>query len=173
MKYRFLGCASIFATLMAMGRLQAQVVSPQQDQLHRVIATGCLKQEKDVAPLTPNVVEHGGPLGEDFILTRAVLQSVTTPSDAYEARFAVSMYRITGQSDEKLRAMLNQQVEVIGRLESAPRMPETTPPVAAEPDKHAQTEQEAQQPLLRAENLPQIHVRAITAIAGNCAGGTS
>jgi hypothetical protein len=47
---------------------------PSDDNRDRMVtATGCLKQEKDVAGARPNVAERAG-VGEDFILTQARLQ---------------------------------------------------------------------------------------------------
>jgi hypothetical protein len=143
-----------------------QVVPPppsQQADTQRVTATGCLKQERDVPGLLPNVAERSS--GEDYVLTNARLKTV-----AVSGKSSAAMYRITGLDKEKLQSLLNQQVEVTGRLETVPRSTSVTPPPTAQPDKHAETESDMQSG--RVDELQRIRATTIKSIAGTCTGGT-
>jgi hypothetical protein len=72
--------------------------------------TGCLKNEKDVAGLKPNVAERAG-ITEDYILT-----DVKLAADSKSAIGLATMYEIEGISEGDLKAHLNHQIEVTGQL---------------------------------------------------------
>jgi hypothetical protein len=187
MNCRFLSCAASLMVVVAASTLEAQVVpptpttppsplvTPQQDEAQRVTATGCLRQERDVPGMAPDLAERAG-LGEDFVLTNAKLTSVAMPSTPPGAdssgsarRPSSAMYRITGLDNDKLQPLLNQRVEVTGRLLPSPRATEIAPPTV---DPERQPEAEAQPQRGRAEDLPQIRASAIKAIAASCTAGT-
>jgi hypothetical protein len=76
--------------------------------------TGCLKNEKDVAGLKPNIAERAG-VTEDYILTDVALAADSKTS----AIGLATMYEIEGVSESELKSHLNQQIEVTGRLSRA------------------------------------------------------
>ncbi|MGE0863329.1 MAG: hypothetical protein AB7P34_05435 [Vicinamibacterales bacterium] len=76
--------------------------------------TGCLKEEKDVAGLKPNVVERAG-ITEDYILT-----NVKAAADSQVSGLAVgSMYEVEGIAEAELKKHLNHQVEITGNVANA------------------------------------------------------
>jgi hypothetical protein len=89
----------------------APAASPAADTIK---VTGCLKNEKDVAGLKPNVAERAG-ITEDYILTDVKLAADSKTS----AIGLASMYEVEGVSESELKSHLNQQVEVTGRLSRA------------------------------------------------------
>lgn len=73
--------------------------------------TGCLKEEKDVAGLKPNVLERAG-ITEDYILT-----NVKASADSQVSGLAVgNMYEVDGINDTELKKHLNHQVEITGKI---------------------------------------------------------
>jgi hypothetical protein len=88
---------------------------PTPDQSPSVTATGCLKQEKDVPGGRPNVAERAG-VGEDFILVNAKVTRGSAGAASASPTGKGLTFKVEGLDDEKLRALLNQQVEVQGRL---------------------------------------------------------
>lgn len=171
MKFRVLASAAALSIAVAAANAHAQVVppspptppspqvAPQQPDQERVTATGCLTQERDIPGLLPNRAEQG--LGDDFVLTNARLKAGAASS---------AMYRITGVDKDKLKSLLNQQVEVTGRLETVPRSSYSAPLATTQPDKHAETEADMQSG--RVDELQQIRATSIRSIAGTCTGGT-
>lgn len=97
--------------------------TPARTEAHpgSITITGCLKMEKDVPGLTPNVAERAG-VGEDFILINA--KPAATPSGSGAAR--ALMYRIEGLSSDELKKHVNHQVELQGVVEDEDRA--TAPP---------------------------------------------
>jgi hypothetical protein len=192
MKSRFFASSALMViALFAAADLQAQAVpptpttlpspegTPQQQGTERVTLTGCLKQERDVPGLTSHRAERAG-LGEGFVLTNARLTAIAaapaqnpspeTPYGSESARTAPStMYRIAGLDNEKLQALLNQHVEVTGRLESAPQPTDMIS--NTEPVRHAEAEAETHAGA--PEDLPQIRATAIRAVSSTCMRGTS
>lgn len=73
--------------------------------------TGCLKNEKDVAGLKPNIVERAG-ITEDYILTDVKMSPDSTVSGIGLGR----MYEIEGIAEDELKKHLNHQIEVSGRI---------------------------------------------------------
>jgi hypothetical protein len=188
MKFSVLSHATALIIALAAGILHAQVVPPtpttppspqvmtQQADTQRVTATGCLKQERDIPGLLPNMADRVG-MGEGFVLTNARLTGVaasdTSPTTKYSRDMArgpsSALYAIAGLDKDKLQSLLNQQVEVTGRLETAPHSTDAAPPTA-QPDKHAETEGDTQAG--RGEHLQQIRATAIRSTSGTCTGGT-
>jgi hypothetical protein len=82
-----------------------------------VTASGCLKAEKDVPGLKPNVAERAG-MGEDYILTNVRMLPASSGSKAPSAAAASKgvMYKIEGLNDDELKKHLNHQVELTGRI---------------------------------------------------------
>jgi hypothetical protein len=73
--------------------------------------TGCLKMEKEVPGLKPNVAERAG-VTDDYILTNAMLAK-----DSRVSGIAVAgMYEIEGIPEDQLRSHVNHHVEVDGRI---------------------------------------------------------
>lgn len=73
---------------------------------------GCLKEEKDVAGLKPNVAERAG-ITEDYILTSVK----AAPGSAVSGLALGAMYEIEGIAEADLKKHLNHQVEVQGRID--------------------------------------------------------
>jgi hypothetical protein len=92
--------------------------TPTQDRANAELKlTGCLKEEKDVAGLKPNMAERAG-ITEDYILT-----NVKASADSKVSGLAVgNMYEIEGINDTELKKHLNHQIEVTGRIDD----PKTT-----------------------------------------------
>lgn len=194
MKSRFFASSALMGmALFAAAQLQAQAVPPtpttppspevtsRQAGSERVTLTGCLKQERDVPGLTAHRAERAG-LGENFVLTNARLAGIASapaqnqppekPYGSESARTTTStMYRIVGLDNEKLQALLNQHVEVTGRLESAPQP--TDMMSNTEPVRHAEAEAEAETPVSQGEDLQQIRATSIRAVSSTCMSGTS
>jgi hypothetical protein len=128
----------------------------EDDRDRMVTATGCLKQEKDVAGARPNVAERAG-VGEDFILTQAKLTK--GGAGAAGAGRKGAMYKISGLDDEKLRSLSNQQVEVQGRLLEQ-TMTGQTKPTTPGPD-------------TAPDEVQEIRASSIKMIAATCTAGTN
>lgn len=79
---------------------------------------GCLKEEKDVAGLKPNVAERAG-ITEDYILTSVK----AAPGSAVSGLALGAMYEIEGIAEAELKKHLNHQVEIQGRLEASDAAP--------------------------------------------------
>lgn len=73
--------------------------------------TGCLKEEKDVPGLKPNVAERAG-MGEDYILTNVKMSSSSKVSGIALA----SRYEVDGPSSDELKKHVNHQIEVTGTI---------------------------------------------------------
>jgi hypothetical protein len=98
---------------------QRTAAQPATDQV--ITITGCLKEEKDVAGLTPNPAERVG-VTEDYILTDVKMaQSSPVSGIGIAAR-----YEIEGIAEAELKKHLNHQVELTGRI---------TQPTATDDDK--------------------------------------
>lgn len=136
---------------------EAPVASSQRadDEKAIVTATGCLKQEKDVPGGKPNIAERAG-LGEDFILTSAKL----TKGRATGSTVKGAMYKIEGLDDEKLRAHINQEVEVTGRLQDRTAITGEKKPTRPSADTPP-------------DEVQQIHATTIRMIAASCKAGTN
>jgi len=74
---------------------------------------GCLKEEKDVVGLKPNVAERAG-ITEDYILTSVK----AAPGSAVSGLALGAMYEIEGIADGELKKHLNHQVEIQGRMDT-------------------------------------------------------
>lgn len=178
MTRRLLSYATSLIVFAAGGALYAQTpppaqtppstqATPQRDEAKTVTAAGCLKQEKDVPGLSSSRAERAG-VAEDYVLTNAKLTGAGAPSGAGTAGDKKgAMYRISGLDKDKLRPLLNQQVEVTGRLEMAARR-DATPPAGA-PGATGQTGAQTG----RAEDLQEIRGTSVKSIAATCTGGTS
>ena len=88
----------------------AAPAAPAAQATDTIKVTGCLKNEKDVAGLKPNVAERAG-ITEDYILT-----DVKLAGDSKSAMGLAAMYEIEGISEGDLKAHLNHQIEVTGQL---------------------------------------------------------
>ena len=105
------------ATMMA-GSLTLSAQSPESAGKQRQATTadtlkltGCLKMEKEVPGLKPNIAERVG-VTEDYILTSAVLSKDSTVSGIGVS----SMYEIEGLAEDELKKHVNHQVEIEGRI---------------------------------------------------------
>jgi hypothetical protein len=76
---------------------------------------GCLREEKDVAGLKPNVVERAG-ITEDYILTMVK----SAPDSKVSGLGLGTMYEVEGIAEGELKKHLNHQVEVLGKIEAGP-----------------------------------------------------
>lgn len=121
-------------------RPQTTQPAPRAETAHpsAVTVVGCLKSEKDVPGLAPNIAERAG-MGEDFILTNARIGSASgstsgTGSTAGAATGTGAatgstagmgagktglMYKVTGLSKDELEKHLNHQVELQGRVDES------------------------------------------------------
>ena len=84
--------------------------SPAAQAADTIKVTGCLKNEKDVAGLKPNVAERAG-ITEDYILT-----DVKISGDSKSAIGLATMSEIEGISESDLKSHLNHQIELTGQL---------------------------------------------------------
>lgn len=85
-----------------------QATQPAADTLKIV---GCLKAEKDVAGLKPNIAERAG-ITEDYILTAVK----AAPDSPVSALGLGTLYEIEGIAESEIKKHLNHQVEFTGRL---------------------------------------------------------
>jgi hypothetical protein len=76
-----------------------------------VMITGCLKEEKDVPGLKPNVAERAG-VSEDYIITNVKMSSASKVSGIALA----TRYEVEGISKDELKKHLNHQVELTGTI---------------------------------------------------------
>lgn len=91
------------------------VQQPRATATSQVITiAGCLKEEKDVAGLTPNVAERAG-VTEDFVLTNAKMAASSTVSGIALA----SRYEVEGIAEAELKKHVNHQVEITGTITQA------------------------------------------------------
>jgi hypothetical protein len=103
--------AGLIAGLTVGVAAQSQPGSPAPQSADTIKVTGCLKNEKDVPGLKPNVVERAG-ITEDYILTDVKL----SPDTKMSGIGLGSMYEIEGIKEGELKSHLNHQIEVTGRL---------------------------------------------------------
>ncbi len=120
----------MIAALVAVGALTINAQTPQTpppqprtgDTTQRAAApaaqsitiTGCLREEKAVPGLKPNVAERAG-VTEDYILTDAKMAQGSPVAGIGVA----PRYEIEGISDEELKKHLNHQVELTGVITQA------------------------------------------------------
>jgi hypothetical protein len=76
--------------------------------------TGCLKEEKDVPGLNPNVAERAG-ITEDYILTNVKMAASSTVSGIALA----PRYELEGIDKSELKKHVNHQVEISGTITQA------------------------------------------------------
>ena len=79
-----------------------------------VTVRGCLKAEKDVPGLRPNVAERAG-VTEDYVLTGAKMSPTSTVSGIGVA----STYEVEGIAEAELKKHLNHEVELTGTITQA------------------------------------------------------
>jgi hypothetical protein len=88
---------------------------PMSDQAksaaQTIVIAGCLKEEKDVPGLKPNVAERAG-IGEDYILTNVKM----APTSAVSGIALATNYEVEGPSADELKKHLNHQVELTGTI---------------------------------------------------------
>jgi hypothetical protein len=83
-----------------------------QAQAAQVITiAGCLKEEKDVPGLKPNVAERAG-VSEDYILTNVKMAASSKVSGIALA----TRYEVEGPSNDELKKHINHQVEITGTI---------------------------------------------------------
>jgi hypothetical protein len=76
-----------------------------------ITIAGCLKEEKDVPGLKPNVAERAG-VSEDYILTDVKMAASSKVSGIALA----TRYELEGPSNDELKKHINHQVEVTGTI---------------------------------------------------------
>lgn len=79
-----------------------------------VTIRGCLKEEKDVPGLRPNVAERAG-ITEDYVLTNAKM----APNSTVSGIGVASTYEIEGIAEAELKKHLNHEVELTGTITQA------------------------------------------------------
>ena len=87
-----------------------------------ITITGCLKEEKDVPALKPNVAERAG-ITEDYILTEVKV----SPSSAVSGIGVSAKYEIEGIAEAELKKHLNHQVELTGQIVQPNEKSDETP----------------------------------------------
>ena len=87
-----------------------------------ITITGCLKEEKDVPALKPNVAERAG-ITEDYILTDVKM----SPSSAVSGIGVSTKYEIEGIAEAELKKHLNHQVELTGQVVQPTDASDVTP----------------------------------------------
>ena len=86
---------------------------------------GCLKEEKDVPGLKPNVAEKAG-VTDDYVLTNVKI----APGSAVSGIGVGPMYEIEGLPESDLKKHVGHQVELMGRIVP----PTGTPSITDAPD---------------------------------------
>jgi hypothetical protein len=89
--------------------VQTPAANSQMSQM--ITIRGCLKEEKDVAGLQPNVAERAG-VTEDYILTDVKM----APSSTVSGIAVASRYEIEGIAEADLKKHVNHQVEITGTI---------------------------------------------------------
>lgn len=79
-----------------------------------VTVRGCLKEEKDVPGLRPNVAERAG-ITEDYVLTNVKMAPGSTVSGIGLA----STYEVEGIAEAELKKHVNHEVELTGTITQA------------------------------------------------------
>jgi hypothetical protein len=79
-----------------------------------ITITGCLKQEKDVAGLTPNPAERVG-VAEDYVLTGVKMAA----SSAVSGLGVADRYEVEGVDNSELKKHVDHQVELTGTITQA------------------------------------------------------
>ena len=80
-----------------------------------IMITGCLKNEKDVPGLKPNVAERAG-VGEDYILNDVKMSS----SSKVAGIALASRYEIHGIDSDDLKKHIDHQIELTGTIDPNP-----------------------------------------------------
>jgi hypothetical protein len=167
--------APLFAAALAASHSAAQVQDPRQTpqtpqprgttaQQPTTTLTGCLYREDQVPGRKPNVAERAGVL-EDYILADASVTGTQAKPGAMPGATGTTgtmpssgnMYKVEGQSDEKLKALVGKRVEVTGRIDRE-GAPGTTP---GEP-------REDRGPGPDQMDLPEFEATSIREIPGTC-----
>jgi len=120
---------------------------------------GCLYREDQVPGRKPNIAERAGIL-EDYILAGAAT-ATTTPGAGVTGTSGSpttgNMYKIQGPSDERLKALVDKQVEVTGRID--PEGGPAASPGTPTPDRGLGPDQ---------LNLPEFKASSIRQVSGTC-----
>ena len=77
---------------------------------------GCLKEEKDVPGLKPNVAERAG-ITEDYVLTNAKM----APNSTVSGIGVAPTYEVEGIAEAELKKHINHEVELTGTITQADR----------------------------------------------------
>ena len=93
-----------------------------------ITIVGCLKEEKDVPGLKPNVAEKAG-VTDDYVLTNVKI----APGSAVSGIGIGPMYEVEGLSASDLKMHIGHQVELMGRIVQ----PSGPPSVTDAPDFNA------------------------------------
>jgi hypothetical protein len=80
-----------------------------------ITISGCLKEEKDVPGLKPNVAERAG-VTNDFVLTNVKIAGGST----VQGFSVASKYEVEGIAEAEMKKHLNHQVELTGKVKQAP-----------------------------------------------------
>jgi len=75
---------------------------------------GCLKEEKDVPGLKPNVAERAG-ITEDYVLTNAKM----APNSTVSGIGVAPTYEVEGIAEAELKKHINHEVELTGTITQA------------------------------------------------------
>ncbi len=75
---------------------------------------GCLKEEKDVPGLKPNVAERAG-ITEDYVLTNAKM----APNSSVSGVGVAPTYEVEGIAEAELKKHINHEVELTGTITQA------------------------------------------------------
>lgn len=123
--------------------------------------SGCLKMEKDVPGLTPNVAERAG-VGEDFILMN--VKPAASPSGSGSTR--ALMYRIEGLTSDELKKHVNHHVELQGTVDDRGSAPTSAAPTTAKPGAAGGTSDTAAKP-------KDFRATSLKMVSTTCPSGTS
>ena len=119
MRIRLMTATMTALTVAGVISLHAQAQQPVSDSQRpaaqaagqTITITGCLKEEKDVPGLKPNVAERAG-VTEDYILTNVKMAASSTVSGLALA----PRYEIEGIDKSDLKKHVNHQVELTGTI---------------------------------------------------------
>lgn len=92
----------------------ADVQRPNAAPSQVITIAGCLKEEKDVPGLKPNIAERVG-VGDDYILTGVKMAASSQVSGIALA----DQYEVEGIAESELKKHLNHQVEITGTITQA------------------------------------------------------
>ncbi len=111
--------------------IQQQDRDRMSDEAGPVTVTGCVFREQDVAGRSPNIAERAG-IGEDYILADIKAGGSSQAAASSNPLSGLTMVKLEGVDDERLRSFVGQRVEVSGELSDLQDARQSATPSASE-----------------------------------------